>query len=80
MATKPLTPEKEMERIERFRKIAGHRANSALESIERLIRTADRSRYSYTDAQVLEITSKLEQAIDQVKAAYSQKRQLRVEL
>jgi hypothetical protein len=75
-----LTPERELERIDRFRRIAGGRANRALEQIERLITTADRSRYSYTDEQVAEITSKLRQAVDQVEIAYSQKRRLQVEL
>lgn len=78
--TKALAPEKELERIERFRRIASGRANRALESIERLIITADRSRYSYTDEQVAEIVSKMRQAVDQLEVAYSQKRRLRVEL
>lgn len=77
---KQVTPERELERIDRFRRIASGRANRALENIERLIATADRSRYSYTDEQVAEIVSKLRQAVDQVEIAYSQKRRLRVEL
>lgn len=76
----PVTPERELERIDRFRRIASGRANRALEQIERLITTADRGRYSYTDEQVAEIVGKLRQAVDQVEIAYSQKRRLRVEL
>lgn len=78
--SKTLTPERELERIERFRRIAGGRANRALEYIERLIRTADRDRYSYTDKQVAEIVGKFRQAVDQLEAAYAQKRRLRVDL
>jgi branched-subunit amino acid aminotransferase/4-amino-4-deoxychorismate lyase len=77
---KQLSPEVELQRIDRFRRVAGGRANKALEHIERLITTADRSRYSYTDDQVAEVVSKLRQAVDQVEIAYSQKRRLRVEL
>jgi hypothetical protein len=77
---KVLTPERELERIERFRRIASSRANRALETLEKLITTADRSRYSYNDEQAAEIVSKLRQAVDQVEIAYSQKRRLRVEL
>jgi hypothetical protein len=74
--------QRELERIERFRKVASHRANKALTYIEALIRTSDRARYSYNDDQVAEILSKLNQAIDQLTAAYSGQRQasLRVEL
>jgi hypothetical protein len=77
---KELSPERELERIDRFRRIASNRANRALEQLERLITTADRGRYSYTDEQAAEIVSKLRQAVDQVEIAYSQKRRLRVEL
>lgn len=78
--TRQLSPERELERIERFRRIASGRANRVLEGLERLITTADRSRYSYTDDQVAEIVSKMRQAVDQLEVAYSQKRRLRVEL
>jgi len=78
--SKQISPEVEMQRIERFRRIAGRRANQALGTIERLINTADRDRYAYTDQQVGEIVGKLRQAIDQLEAAYAQKRRLRVEL
>jgi hypothetical protein len=74
--------QRELERIERFRKVATHRANKALDYIEMLLRTSDRSRYSYTDEQVTEVISKLTQATDQLAAAYSGQRKasLRVEL
>lgn len=70
--------ERELERIERFRKIAGHRANRALDYMEMLLRTSDRSRYSYTDEQVGEIVAKLRQATDQIAAAYSGQRTARL--
>ena len=76
----PVTPERELERIDRFRRIAGGRANRALEQIERLMTTADRSRYSFTDKQVIEIVSKLRQAVDQLEVAYAEKHRIRVEL
>ena len=76
----PVTPERELERIDRFRRIAGGRANRALEQIERLMTTADRSRYSFTDKQVVEIVTKLRQAVDQLEVAYSEKHKIRVEL
>lgn len=74
--------EHEFERGERFRRIAGHRANRALDYLEMLVRTADRSRYAYTDKQAREIVGKLRQALDQLEAAYSNKgtTRLRVEL
>lgn len=78
--SKQMSPELEMQRIEAFRRIAGRRANQALGTIERLINTADRGRYAYTDQQVDEIVGKLRQAIDQLEVAYAQKRRLRVEL
>lgn len=77
---KQVSPERELERIDRFRRIAGGRANRALEQIERLMTTADRSRYSFTDKQVVEIVSKLRQAVDQLEVAYSEKHRIRVEL
>jgi branched-subunit amino acid aminotransferase/4-amino-4-deoxychorismate lyase len=79
---KVIPPERELERIERFRRIARARANHALEHIERLMRTADRTRYSYTDEQVAEVIGKLRQAVDQLEVAYAQERRggLRVEL
>jgi uncharacterized protein YukE len=77
---KAATPEVEFERIERFRRIAGGRANSALATIERLANTADRNRYSYSDRQVDEIVGKLRQAVDQLEAAYAGKTRLRIEL
>jgi hypothetical protein len=67
--------ERELERIERFRKVAAHRANRALDYVEMLLRTSDRSRYSYTEEQTTEIISKLHQAVDQLAAAYSGQRQ-----
>jgi hypothetical protein len=70
--------ERELERIERFRKVASHRANRALDYIEGLLNTADRSRYSFTDEQAAEITSKLNQAVDQLAAAYAGQRKSRV--
>ena len=70
--------ERELERIERFRKVAGHRANRSLDYIDMLLRTADRSRYSYTDEQASEIISKLRQATDQLAAAYSGQRSTRI--
>jgi hypothetical protein len=74
--------EREVQRIERFRKVATFRANRALDYIERLQNTSDRSRYSFTDEQAVEIIGKLNQAIDQLAAAYAgqRKNQIRVEL
>lgn len=74
--------ERELEKIERFRKVAGHRANRALDYMEMLLRTADRGRYTYTDEQVTEIIGKLTQATDQLAATYAGQRkpQIRVEL
>lgn len=77
---KTLSPEREMERIERFRRIAAARANRALENIERLMRTADRDRYSYTDQQVSEIVSKFRKAVDTLESAYAERQKIRVEL
>jgi hypothetical protein len=72
---------RELERGERFRRIASHRANRSLGYIEALMRTADKSRYEYTDKQVGEILGKLRQATDQLEAAYSSKSKgLQVEL
>ena len=78
----PQEVQKELERIERFRKVAGHRANRALDYMEALLRTSDRGRYSYTEEQVAEILGKLRQATDQLAAAYSgqQAARLRVDL
>ena len=70
--------ERELERIERFRKVAPHRANRALDYVEALLRTSDRSRYSYTDDQASEVISKLHQAVDQLAAAYSGQRQTKI--
>lgn len=64
--------EKELVRIERFRRVATYRANRSLAYLESLVRTADRSRYSYTEAQVAEILGKIRQATDQLAAAYAQ--------
>jgi hypothetical protein len=74
--------QRELERIERFRKVATHRANRALGYIEALLRTADRGRYSYTDEQAGEVIGKLRQATDQLAAAYAgqQESRLRVDL
>lgn len=74
--------ERELARIERFRRIASYRANRALDYIEALQRTADHGRYSYTDEQAAEIIGKLQQATDQLAAAYAgqQRHRLRVEL
>lgn len=74
--------ERELERIERFKKVAGHRANRALDYLEMLLRTADRQRYVYSEKQVTEILGKLRQAVDQLEAAYagSGRSSLRVEL
>ena len=74
--------EKELERIERFRKVAGFRANRALDYIEALLRTSDRARYSYTTEQAEQIVSKLRQAVDQLEAGYYGKpsARLRVDL
>lgn len=74
--------ERELERVERFRRVAAHRANKALDYLESLMRTADRSRYHYSDKQAAEIVGKLRQAVDQLEAAYASKRdkRLRVEL
>jgi hypothetical protein len=63
--------QRELERIERFRRVASYRANRALGYIESLLRTADRGRYSYTDEQIAEVIGKLRQAIDQLAAAYA---------
>lgn len=74
--------ERELERIERFRRVASHRANKALDYIESLMRTADKSRYHYSDKQAGEVVTKLRQATDQLEAAYASKRdkRLRVDL
>ena len=70
--------ERELERIERFRRVAGYRANKALDFIEGLLNTSDRQRYSFTDEQASEIVSKLHQAVDQLGAAYAGQRKSRV--
>lgn len=74
--------QRELERIERFRKVASHRANRALDYMEALLKTADRGRYSYTQEQAAQIVNLLTQAVDQIAAAYSGQRnaRLRVEL
>jgi hypothetical protein len=74
--------ERELERIERFKRVAAHRANKALDYIDSLTRTADRSRYHYSEKQVGEILTKLRQATDQLEAAYLSKhdKRPRVEL
>jgi hypothetical protein len=74
--------ERELERVERFRRVASYRANKALDYLESLMRTADRSRYHYSDKQTAEILAKLRQGIDQLEAAYASRRdkRLRVEL
>jgi hypothetical protein len=74
--------ERELERVERFRRVAGQRANRALDYIDSLMRTADRSRYHYSDKQAAEVIGKLRQGIDQLESAYAAKRdkRLRVEL
>jgi hypothetical protein len=63
--------ERELEKIERFRRVASRRANNALKNMEALIRTSNRSNYSYTDEQVAEVIGKLRQATDQLAAAYA---------
>jgi len=69
------------ERADAFRRVAGHRANRALGYVESLLHTADRSRYAYTDEQVAEVVGKLQQAVDQLAAAYKNTTpSLRVEL
>lgn len=70
--------ERELERLERFRKIAAYRSNKALDYMEALLRTSDRSRYSYTDEQAAEIIGKLRQAVDQIAASYSGQRSTRI--
>lgn len=74
--------ERELVKIERFRRVASFRANRSLSYIESLLRTSDRGRYSYTDEQVTEIIGKLRQATDQLAAAYAGQAQpqLKVEL
>ena len=74
--------DRELEQIERFRRVAGYRANRALDYLEMLLRTADRSRYMYSDKQVAEVVGKLRQAVDQLEAAYSAKgtKRLRIDL
>lgn len=74
--------ERELERVARFKRIAAQRANRALDYIEMLLRTADTSRYAYTDKQSGEVIGKLRQAVDQLEAAYAGSRgaKLRVDL
>ncbi len=74
--------EREMERAERFRRVATRRTNTALKLLAALIRTADRRRYHYSERQVEVIITTLRQAIDKLEAAYAGKTddQLRVEL
>ena len=74
--------ERELERVERFKRIATYRANRALDYMEALVRTADRSRYHYSNKQAAEVVGKLRQAIDQLEAAYAGggSTKLRVEL
>jgi hypothetical protein len=69
-------------RAEAFKRVAGRRANMALASIERLVKTADRGHYAYTDAQVATIVGTLRKAIDQLEAAYANEgpRRPRIEL
>jgi hypothetical protein len=69
-ATKSDRLERELENVARFKRVAGQRANKALDYIDALIRTADKSRYAYTDKQVELIVGRLRQAIDQLEAAY----------
>lgn len=82
MTTKSDQLARELERAERFRRIASQRANRALDYMEMLLRTADRSRYVYNEKQAGEIVGKLRQAVDQLEAAYSGSgvSKLRVEL
>jgi hypothetical protein len=70
----------ELQKIERFRRVASHRANRALGYIEALLRTADRGRYSYTDDQAAEVIGKLRQAVDQLAASYSGQSQTRLKV
>jgi len=81
-ASAPDQLERELERVERFKRIASHRANRALDYMESLLRTADKSRYHYSDKQAAEVIGKLRQAVDQLEAAYAGARgsKLRVEL
>lgn len=74
--------DRERERTDRFRRVAGLRANNALTYMEKLLHTADTTRYSYSEAQAAEIVSKLRVAVDQVEAAYAGAvgERLRVEL
>jgi hypothetical protein len=74
--------QRELEKIERFRRVASRRANAALKQLEMLLRTSDRSYYSYNDEQVAEVMGKLRQAVDQLAGAYSgaAKSRLKVEL
>jgi rRNA-processing protein FCF1 len=74
----PKEVERELEKMERFRKVAGRRANRALDYMEMLLRTSDRGRYAYTDEQVTEILAKLNQATDQLAAAYAGQRAARI--
>ena len=75
------TLELEVERADRFRRVATQRANKALGYIEGLMRTSDRARYAYTDEQVAEILGKFRQAVDQLEASFSRReRSLRVDL
>lgn len=74
--------ERDLEKMERFRRVASFRANKALAYMEALERTSERARYSYTPEQVAEIIGKLRQGIEQLSAAYAgqQEPRLRVEL
>jgi hypothetical protein len=68
---RPPDPMRDYERAERFKRVAGRRANLALGSIEKLVKTADRGHYAYTEAQVATILSTLRKSIDQLEAAYA---------
>lgn len=50
----------------------------ALDYIEGLLNTSDRSRYSFNEEQAAEIVTKLHQAVDQLGAAYAGQRKTRV--
>lgn len=60
------------EREERFRRVAGKRANRILGDMELLLRTANRSGgYSYTPEQAEEVVGKIRLATDKLEAAFS---------
>jgi hypothetical protein len=70
---RPTDPLREYERAESFKRVAGRRANLALDNIERLINTADRGRYAYNERQTAEIVETLRKALDRLEAAYASK-------